>query len=241
MNLKRYGPLHENASPYPEDLEGLCEGSVIYCIGAGEVIDHAKEIAKKLKCNAYIIDPTPHVINYVKKNGGNELITIPCAVGCVNSLAKFYKPNHKDTCKDKNNNFDHSLLEDLHGNPEYIYVQVKTIQSIMKELDHKKLGILEIDLGGPREVTEGKVRIPECEALEDLMLSKIFPKYLSVDLDFGHKKSESISSYGLKGNYAGNKKAISARNKCLKTINLLEKNNYRVIHNSSENYTFMRA
>lgn len=241
MKLKRYGPLNENAAPYPEDLTDLPKESVIYCIGAGEVIAHAIAISKKLDRNAYIIDPTPHVINHVKKNGGSQLITIPCAVGCENSLKKFYKPNNEDSCKDKKNNFDHSLLEDLNGNPEYIYVQVKTVKSIMKDLGHKKLGILEMDLGGPREVEEGIIRIPECEALEDLMLSRIFPKYISVDLDFGFKKSESISSYGVAGNYAGDKKAISARNKCLKTIHSLEKNNYRVIYNSSENYTFMKS
>lgn len=261
MKLKRFGLLHENAAPYPEDLRGLSKDSVTYHIGTGEVISHIIAISKKLNCKSYIIDPTPHVIKHVAKiksvldsSVAGNLFHIPYAVGLENSTEKFYESTDTEDEPHEwkaSGNFDHSLLPYYLGNPnEFIYVEVKTIESIMNELNHPKIDLLEIDLGGMREVSECRSRIPECEVMEDLVARKIFPKYISVDLDFTFANPDGVSRavgdeqtlslYGTSGSYSNSKKALRNRNLCLKTINLLEKNNYTAIHNQAANYTFMR-
>lgn len=53
-----------------------------------------------------------------------------------------------------------------------IYVPVKTLNTIMKELNHSHIDLLKIDIENI-----------ECDVLEKMLNDKIYPRYLSVDFD----------------------------------------------------------
>ena len=63
--MKRFGSDY-GGFYYPENLAGLDETSIIYCVGAGEDISHDIVLANKLNSKVYIIDPTPRAIKHYK-------------------------------------------------------------------------------------------------------------------------------------------------------------------------------
>lgn len=64
-NIVRFGTEY-GGFYYPENLDGLDENSIVYCIGAGEDISHDIMVANKLNCKVYIMDPTPRAIEHYK-------------------------------------------------------------------------------------------------------------------------------------------------------------------------------
>lgn len=219
---------------YPSNLSGLNENSVIYCVGAGEDITHDIEIANKLNCKVYIFDPTPRAIEhvkYVKDVFNNKKIPIPCnrygggdpnywnillsnkinsdniilkeyGLFTEDSTLKFYKPS--------NSNFvSHSLVHGMKSD-DYLIVNVKSLNTIMKELNHNTIDLLKIDIEGC-----------ECDVIDKMLDDKIFPKYLSVDFDLG---------------WTGEK--IQDRNRCIETIKRLQSNKYVIIHNYRSDFSF---
>ena len=64
---------------------------------------------------------------------------------------------------------------------DYINVPVKTINIIMKELNHNHIDLLKIDIENI-----------ECDVLEKMLNDKIYPTYLSVDFDlWNHNRKRS--------------------------------------------------
>ena len=223
---------------YPSGLPTLTNNSIIYCVGAGEDISHDVSLAKELDCKVHIIDPTPRAIKHVKmvkdcldnkkpmsslfnkRYGGGDpnywkfiansmctsenLVMLPYALGTKNSIQEFYTPTNKEYVS-------HSLVAGMKSD-KFIYVNVKTLLTIMEELDHKSIDLLKIDVEGI-----------ECDIIEDMVENNIFPTYISVDFDLG---------------WTGEK--LRDRERCFKIIALLEKCGYTILHEHNADYTFMR-
>jgi FkbM family methyltransferase len=234
MKLKQYGTNY-GGFYYPDTLDGLNENSIIYCVGAGEDISHDIEIAHQLNSSVYIFDPTPRAIqhvNYIKniyndlqqpinnKNFGggddsymkriidnkintNKFIFHNYGLYIKDDIMKFYMPSNE-------NYVSHSLVKGMKGE-KFINVEVKTLNTIMKELNHNKIDLLKIDIEGS-----------ECDVIEKMINDKIFPKYLSVDFDLG---------------WHGEK--IKDRERCMNTIKLLQNNGYGILNNTGSDYSFM--
>ena len=76
--MKRFGTKY-GGFYYPENLDGLDNESIVYCIGAGEDISHDIVLGNKLESKIYIIDPRPRAIEHYElvKNvldGKSEII-----------------------------------------------------------------------------------------------------------------------------------------------------------------------
>jgi hypothetical protein len=206
MNLPvRFGTKYSGFY-YPENLPELNKNSIIYCVGAGEDITHDVILSYKTNCPVYIFDPTPRAIHHVqyvkdvlegkkqpvndKRFGGGDnnywniilshkvkeenLILYEYGLSTEDGNVKFYLPVNKDyvSC---------SLLP-IGRSSDYITVPVKTINTIMNELNHNHIDLLKIDIENI-----------ECDVLEKMLKDNIFPTYLSVDFDlWNHNKKRCI-------------------------------------------------
>jgi FkbM family methyltransferase len=204
-NIIRFGTEY-GGFYYPKDLPKLNENSIIYCVGAGEDITHDITLSYKLKCPVYIFDPTPRAIEHVKyvkdvlenkKNatdnqrfgGGDKnywqvilshkvkrdnLILCEYGVNIIDGIVPFYFPKNKD--------YVSCSISKLGRSSDYINVSVKTLNTIMKELNHKHIDLLKIDIENI-----------ECDVLEKMLNDKIYPTYLSVDFDlWNHNKNRCL-------------------------------------------------
>ena len=223
--MKRFGTQY-GGFYYPENLDGLDQSSIIYCIGAGEDISHDIEIANKLNSNVFIIDPTPRAkihCDYVKNVlDGKDKVIYDNKFGGSNPYIywKIILENKIDTNKIIYKNYgigiedglqkfylpsneeyvSCSLVEGMKGN-KYINVHVKKLKSIMNDLGHNKIDLLKMDIEGS-----------ECDVIENMLEEQIYPKYLAVEFDNIIKKKY--------------------------TQNLLEKNNYKLLYQDNNNYVY---
>ena len=220
---------------YPENLQGLDSSSIIYCFGAGEDISHDILIGNQLKSKVYIFDPTPRSISHVNhvknvldgkqtpsysnKIAGGEpfnywklilensissdnIIFKEYAIGVNEGVHKFYLPSNEDyvSC---------SLEKGMKGT-KFINVNVRTLKTIMKELNHSKIDLLKMDIEGT-----------ECDVIENMINEKIFPRYLAVEFDL-----------------AFNGENIKDIERCNFIIEKLIQNNYELIHRNNSDFTF---
>lgn len=223
--MKRFGTEY-GGFYYPENLDGLDQSSIIYCIGAGEDISHDIEIANKLNSNVFIIDPTPRAkihCDYVKNvldgkdkviydnkfGGGNPYIYWKIILENKIDTNKIIYKNYGIGIEDGLQKFylpsneeyvSCSLVEGMKGD-KYINVHVKKLKSIMNDLGHNKIDLLKMDIEGS-----------ECDVIENMLEEQIYPKYLAVEFDNTIKKKY--------------------------TQNLLENNGYKLLYQDNNNYVY---
>lgn len=207
MNIELFGTNY-GGFYYPKDLPHLNENSIVYCFGAGEDITHDVILSHKLKCPVHIFDPTPRAIEHVKyvkdvlsnkkepinnKNFGggdknywniilsnkveeDKIILHEYGLGTTNGILPLYFPLNKE--------YVSCSLTNIGRSNDYINVNIKTINTIMKELNHKHIDLLKIDIENI-----------ECDVLEKMLNDKIYPTYISVDFDLlVHNKQRCIET-----------------------------------------------
>jgi FkbM family methyltransferase len=216
-NIIRFGTNY-GGFYYPKNLPKLNENSVIYCIGAGEDITHDVILSSKLNCNIHIFDPTPRAIEHVqyvkdvfdgkrqpinnKRFGGadpnywnillsnrvdsDKLILHQYGVYFEDNMLPFYFPKNKEhvSCS----------LTNLGRSNDFINVPVKTLNTIMNELNHDHIDLLKID-----------VENIECDLINKMLNDEIYPIYLSVDFDLikhNHKYCLNTISRLIKNGYS---------------------------------------
>ena len=233
-NIIRFGTDY-GGFYYPENLDGLDENSIIYCIGAGEDISHDIVIGNKLQSKIYILDPTPRAIKHYElvKNvfegkspliysdniaGGNPIeywnILMENKININNIIYKNYALGNQDGIQKfylpSNQNFvSCSLVEGMKGN-DYINVNVKKLRTVMNELGHTHIDLLKLDIEGS-----------ECDVIENMLNEEIYPKYLAVEFDL-----------------AFNGENIKDVEKCNNIIQLLYQKNYELIYQNHSDFTF---
>ncbi len=188
---------------YPSDLPKLNENSIIYCVGAGEDITHDVILSYKLNCPVHIFDPTPRAIEHVKyvkdvledkkkpinskrygggdpnywniilshKTKGDNLKLHEYGLNTTDGEFTFYLPHNKE--------YVSCSISNIGRSNDSIQIPAKTINTIMKELNHTHIDLLKIDIENI-----------ECDVLEKMLSDNIYPTYLSVDFDsILHNKS----------------------------------------------------
>lgn len=236
MELRRFGTDY-GGFYYPKNLKNeLNSESIIYCVGVGEDISHDIELANELNSKIYLFDPTPRAIEHVndvinvfddqkkpinnKNLGGGDInywnillnnkintdniIFKNYGLGCENGIFKFYKSSNE-------NYVSCSLVPGMKGE-DYFNVEIKDLNTIMKEFNHNKIDLLKIDIEGL-----------ECDVINKMLDDKIMPKFLSVDFDL-----------------AANGEKIKDEKKCIDTINRLKSVNYKILHQERTDFSFMK-
>ena len=231
MELKQYGTDYGGFF-YPQNLNGLDDKSIIYCVGIGEDISHDIMLSHQLNSNVYLFDPTPRALEHVvfikklyqnqtsldstnldqkykeillnHKIKSDKIYLYDYGLYTENKITKFYQPSNT-------NHVSHSVVYGMKSN-NYINVEVKKLSTIMKELNHEHIDLLKLDIEGC-----------ECDVLEQMVSEKIFPKYLAVDFDLG---------------WHGER--IKDQERCNQTIKLLLSNGYKILHQLNSDYSFVK-
>jgi hypothetical protein len=235
-HLRRFGSEY-GGRYYPENLEGLNNDSIVYCVGAGEDITHDIEIAWELGSNVYIFDPTPRAVQHVKfvcdvldgkknpiinKNfgGGDELYWDRILLHKIDTSKIIFRDwglgtkcgNFKFYEPKKKHYVSHSLVHGMKGN-NYINVKVKDLKTIMQEFGHDNIDLLKLDIEGI-----------ECDVIDDMLDKSIFPKYISIDFDLGWTGGKNVRD----------------KQRCFDTIDRLLENGYEIIHSKGPDYSFKK-
>ena len=192
MNKEKFGTDYGNWAVIPEGL--LNEKSNCYCCGLGEDASFEALLQSKYKCNIYFIDPTSRskehyeeIIKALKgeiipennsRLGGGQsnywdlifagdpdpekLFFLGVGIYGENSVQKFFAP--------KNKNHVSYSISNLQNTSEYFESETKTMNTLMKELNHDSVDLLKMNIEGS-----------ENEVLLDMITTKIYPKIICIN------------------------------------------------------------
>lgn len=129
---------------------------IIYSFGIGEDLSFSEDMCAKWDCEIYAFDPTPKASQYVQKS---ELIKketfhfYEYGLSDFDGTGKFYLP--KDTVYVPENLVKGRKTEEVSGSlighegvQNMIYVELKTLQTIMEEFGHRQIDLLKMDIEG---------------------------------------------------------------------------------------------
>lgn len=120
-----------STKPIPQD-------AVIYSFGVGTDIEWEREmIAQGATVHAF--DPSPKSIQWLEtQNLPQEFVFHPYGISDVYGFEEFYPPPNPK-------NVSYSTVRKV-GTPHWL--PVKTLPSIMQELEHKKVDVIKMDIEG---------------------------------------------------------------------------------------------
>lgn len=126
----------------------LNDRSICYCVGVGIDASFDFALANRFRCRVFSFDPTPKAIDYMEHQqyDHTQLRFLPIGIWDEDTNLRFFAPaNLKQT--------SHSVF-DLHGTGKYFVAECRKLSSIMRELGHKHIDLLKLDIeGGWRRVT----------------------------------------------------------------------------------------
>ncbi|UWX60782.1 FkbM family methyltransferase [Chryseobacterium oranimense] len=137
---KWYG--NEYGGFYVSD-EKLNKDSVIYSFGIGEDISFDEALINKFGCKVFGFDPTPKSIKWIRsRKNPVEFIFSPFGIDEKSGIVEFLLPK-------KDNYVSGSVINQINVDEDKkIKVNMKCLSDIVKEMDHKYLDILKIDIEG---------------------------------------------------------------------------------------------
>ncbi|MEP7167006.1 MAG: FkbM family methyltransferase [Candidatus Woesebacteria bacterium] len=143
----------------------LSKASVCYCAGVGEDISFELCLWKYCHPSIFLFDPTPRAITFVAKQKlPNKILFFSWGLWSKNSRQKFFAPQQKSFVS-------HSIVN-LHQTSEFFLADCKSLEWIIKKLQHTKLDLLKIDIEGS-----------EYEVLTQLFQSRRRPTILAIEFD----------------------------------------------------------
>jgi FkbM family methyltransferase len=117
---------------------------IVYSAGVGEDVSFDMDVVKEFgKCKIFAFDPTPKSIEWVKRQDlPVNYRFFPNGISTKTGEQKMYLPKNKDFVSG-------SIYESRHlSTDNYIIVQMKSIDDILKENGHKYIDIIKMDIEG---------------------------------------------------------------------------------------------
>ncbi len=156
-----YGNSYGGFFLNPDLLNGQ---SIIYSFGIGKDLSFDNKILKKHHCKVFAFDPTPNSIEWVNRQKKNENMHIyPIGLSNTDGYTDFNIPSKKKRISG-------SLLPLKGEDYDVIKVQMNTLNSIMKKLNHEKIDLLKMDIEGA-----------EYDTIPQILECKIYPKHFIVE------------------------------------------------------------
>ncbi len=147
---------------------GLDVDSIAYSFGVGEDASFDVALIKRFGLVVHAFDPTPKSMEWVKKQGfSGRFIMHEYGIADFDGTASFKPPENPD-------HVSHTLLDRPTTQDRAITVPVKRLCSIMKELEHKRIDILKLDVEGA-----------EYAVIDDIQRSNVRPGQILVE--FHHR------------------------------------------------------
>lgn len=162
---ERFGSINNGWILAPEFID---KESIIYSFGVGEEISFDLAIIGKFGLTVNAFDPTPRSIGWIKSQILPKSFQLyDYGIYDYDGEATFYPPENPD-------HISHSIIEKEITRDLAIKVNVKKIESIMKELGHSRIDLLKMDIEGA-----------EYAVIEDIVRSNIRPRQILVE--FHHR------------------------------------------------------
>jgi FkbM family methyltransferase len=121
---------------------GLGPSSIGYSLGIGTDVTFDLSLIETYGLTIHAFDPTPRAIAYVRG------LALPpgfhchaLGVGNHDGPATFFPPENP-------NHISHTLLERQSTSARAIEVQIRRLSTIMRDLDHKRIDVLKMDIEG---------------------------------------------------------------------------------------------
>ena len=147
------------------DTSKLSSHDIVFSIGVGEDISFDKELIRYGLKKIYLFDPTPKSKRFIEQLNLNDNYTfLNIGVSNKDEKTKFYMP--KNPTHVSGSIFVHSSTTDS----DYIEVELKSIKTLLKNLNLDKIDILKMDIEGS-----------EYAVLHRLIDDQIYPKQICVE------------------------------------------------------------
>ncbi|WP_186438072.1 FkbM family methyltransferase [Chelatococcus daeguensis] len=142
------------------------KGWTCYCGGAGEDISFEVALARQLGCLVYAFDPTPRAIAHVREAaaGVSQFWFRPFGLWSHDTVVRFFAPRNPE-------HVSFSALN-LQGSSDYFDAECRSVDSLMRELDHRDIDLLKLDIEGAEHLV-----------LKDLFSKGIHPKVILFEVD----------------------------------------------------------
>lgn len=144
----------------PKDF--AIEDSVIYSFGIGEDLSFSEVMIDRGGV-VYAFDPTPKAVKFVENHrlfSNPRFHFFPYGLSDKNGKENFYLPAREDWVSAS------VVLHQYVNDKNTIEVEMKTLRSIMRELDHDHIDILKMDIEGAEFKVIEDIMNPDSEAID---------------------------------------------------------------------------
>lgn len=116
--------------------------SVIYSFGIGEDASFDLSLIEETDCTVHGFDPTPKSLAWVERNvRENRFVMHPWALGSEDGMLTLWLPDNPD-------HVSASLVSASNRSKGSFEAICRSLGSVMKELGHKKVDVLKMDIEG---------------------------------------------------------------------------------------------
>jgi FkbM family methyltransferase len=141
----------------PSDL--VDASSIVYSGGVGEDVTFDLALIERTGCSVWAFDPTPRSIEYASKVSDDRFHFHPVGLWSTNCVKRFYGPlNPRDV--------SHTAVASG-DDRTYFDAECKSLETIMRELEHDHVDLLKLDIEGAEfDVIGSLTTTPECICVE---------------------------------------------------------------------------
>lgn len=151
---------------YYLDSHLLDETSAVYSFGVASEINFDTAVTARFRCKVYLFDPTPDSIEFMARNENQSLIFDPIAAWLYDGQTDMFLYRNSES------GFGPGSITNYWTTDEVLRVECQTVKTIMKNLGHKKLDVLKLDIEG--------AALP---VLLDLMKNSIYPRQIVAEFE----------------------------------------------------------
>lgn len=137
-------------------LRGLGSASVAYSFGVGEDVSFDLGLIQRTGLVVHAFDPTPRSIAWVARQKlPPQFVMHGVGLAAYDGVARFRPPENPT-------HVSHTLLERERTDHAAIEVPVKRVETLMRELGHRRVDVLKMDIEGA-----------EYDVIEDIIASSV--------------------------------------------------------------------
>lgn len=145
-------------------IGGLGPASVVYSVGIGEDVTFDEALIRAVGCEVLAFDPTPKAIAYARSVEVPGFHAYPYGLSDQDSKLWLFEPSRPEHAS--------YSIYDRSGSGKGIWVDVRSLDSLMVELGHSHVDLLKMDIEGA-----------EPPVLEAIVRSANRPTVVAVELE----------------------------------------------------------